>query len=61
MNQIRARINALRRKMALEIPLVRLRPLAEDLCTEWHVAAMDRKPLPDARAFIRPNPATPGR
>ena len=53
LSQIRSRINALRRKMALEISHVRLRPMAEDLCTEWHVAALDRKPLPDARAFIR--------
>ena len=53
MNQIRSRINALRRKMALEISLVRLRPLAVDFCLEWSVAAADRRPSPDDRAFIR--------
>ena len=30
MNQIRSRINALRRKIALEISVVRLRPVADD-------------------------------
>ena len=56
MNQlgyVRSRINALRRKFALEISHVRLRPMAEDFCTESYAAAMDRKPLPDGRAFIR--------
>ena len=56
MNQlghIRSRINALRRKFALEISHVRLRPMVEDFCTESYAAAMDRKPLPDGRAFIR--------
>ena len=56
MNQlsyIRSRINALRRKMALEISHVRLRPMVEDFCTESYAAAMDRKPLPDGLAFIR--------
>ena len=56
MNQlgyIRSRINALRRKFALEISHNRLRPMVEDFCTESYAAAMDRKPLPDGFAFIR--------
>ncbi len=53
MNQIRSRINALRRKMALEISVVRLRPLADDFCLQWSVAVSDRKPPPDDHTFIR--------
>ena len=53
MNQIRSRINALRRKMALEISVVRLRPLAEEYCQEWSVAATEGQPAPDDLAFIR--------
>ena len=53
MNQIRSRINALRRKMALEISVVRLRPLADDFCLQWSVAVSDRKPPPDDQTFIR--------
>ena len=53
MNQIRSRINALRRKMALEISVVRLRPLADDFCLEWTVAVSDRQPPPDDHTFIR--------
>ena len=60
LSHIRSRINSLRRKFALEISHVRLRPMVEDFCTESYAAAMDRKPLPDGRALIRPNPATPG-
>ena len=56
MNQlsyIRSRINALRRKFALEISHNRLRPMVEDFCTDSYAAAMDRKPLPDAHTFVR--------
>ncbi len=53
MNQIRSRINALRRKMALEISVVRLRPLADDFCLQWSVAVSDRRPAPDDHTFIR--------
>ena len=53
MNQIRSRINALRRKMALEISHVRIRPMAEDYCLEWSVAATEGRPAPDDLAFIR--------
>ena len=53
MNQIRSRINALRRKMALEISVVRLRPVADDFCLEWSVAVSDRRTPPDDHTFIR--------
>ena len=53
MNQIRSRINALRRKMALEISVVRLRPLADDFYLQWQVVVSDRRPAPDDHTFIR--------
>ncbi len=53
LSYVRSRINALRRKFALEISHNRLRTMAENFCTESYVAAMDRKPVPDAHAFVR--------
>ena len=53
MNQIRSRINALRRKMALEISVVRLRPLADDFCLQW-----DRARSQPAGTAPAPNPLT---
>ena len=61
MNQlsyIRSRINALRRKMALEISVVRLEPVADDFCFQWERASAERKPAPDILAFIRKVAAT---
>ena len=60
LSQIRSRMNALRRKMALEISVARLEPMADDLCYQWERASAERKAAPDILAFIRPNPATPG-
>ena len=53
LSYVRSRINTLRRKFALEISHNRLRPIVEDFCAESYVAAMDRKPAPDAHAFVR--------
>ena len=53
LSYVRSRINALRRKMALEISHNRLRTMAEDFCSDSYAAAMDRKPVPDAHAFVR--------
>ena len=53
LSYVRSRINALRRKFALEISHNRIRPIAEDFCTDSYAAAMDRKPLPDYWAFVR--------
>ncbi len=60
LSHIRSRINALRRKMALEISVVRVEPVADEFCFQWERASAERKPAPDIPAFIRPNPATPG-
>ena len=53
LSYVRSRINALRRKFALEISHNQIRTVAEDFCTESYAAAMARKPLPDAHAFVR--------
>ena len=52
LSYVRSRINALRRKFALEISHNQIRPMVEDFCTESYGAAMDHKPLPDAHAFV---------
>lgn len=47
MNWLRSVINALRRKMALDLSVVSLRPLAEDFCLQRFVAHSDRQPAPE--------------
>ena len=53
MNDLRRRVNALRRKMALALAVVRLRPLARDFCVQWNVALSDHRPSPESRPFVR--------
>ncbi len=52
LSYIRSRINALRRKFALEISHNQIRPMVEDFCSESYYAAMARKPLPDQWDFF---------
>ncbi len=56
MNQlsyIRSRINALRRKFALEISHNEIRTMVDDHCLQWTIARAERKPAPDDFAFFR--------
>ena len=53
MNDLRRRVNALRRKMARALAVVRLRPLAQEFCAQWDRALSDSRPLPEAHSFIR--------
>ena len=53
MNDLRRRVNALRRKMARALAVVRLRPLAQELCAQWDSAISDSRPLPQSHPFIR--------
>ena len=53
LSRIRSRIEALEHKLALALGVVKLRPMAEEFCEEWHVASGERKPLPQARPLIR--------
>ena len=41
LRQLRNRVNALRRKLALPLAVIRLRPLAEEFCHEWAQASAD--------------------
>ena len=52
LSQLRRRVDALQRKLALPLAVVRLRPLAEDFINEWDVARFDKKPLPETHPFI---------
>ena len=52
MYALRSRVNALRRKMALELAVVRLRRLAQEYCLQWTVALADRRPAPESHPFI---------
>ena len=51
MGEIRSRIRALQKKMALELAIVRLRRLVKEFRLQWFVALTDHKPLPEPRSF----------
>ena len=53
MNALRARVDALRRKMARELTVVRLRRLSDEFSLQCAVAVGDRQPQPEPHAFIR--------
>ena len=53
LSQIRTRVNALKRKYALELQIVRIHRIAEDFSLRWVRAAGDRQPLPETHPFIR--------
>ncbi len=53
MNDLRRRVNALRRKMARALAVVRLRPLAQEFCAQWDSALSGSQSLPEAHSFIR--------
>ena len=53
MHALRSRVNALRRKMALALAVVRLRRLAREFCLESTVALANRRPQPGYHSFVR--------
>ena len=53
LTQIRNRIQALQRRYALPLAVIRLRPYATQFCHQWAVAQDQQQPLPDTPAFIR--------
>ena len=53
MSQIRRRVDALKRKYASELTIIRLRPLAEEYCLLWTEALSEGSEPPDSHAFIR--------
>ena len=53
LSQIRRSVDALKRKYAAELTVIKLYPLAEDFCLLWTCAVADGNPVPDTHAFIR--------
>ena len=53
LSQIRNRTEALERKLALPLAIVRLRPLAEAICDDWAVALAAHKPVPEPHSIVR--------
>ena len=53
MSDLRARVRALQRKMALELAVLRLRRWAEERCLQSLVARADRQPQPEPHPFIQ--------
>ncbi|MCE2405000.1 MAG: hypothetical protein J4F43_07565 [Dehalococcoidia bacterium] len=51
MNALRARVYALRRKMARPLAVLRLYRLAYEYCIQYHAALVDRLDPPDAHTF----------
>ncbi len=52
MNALRARVYALRRKMARPLAVLRLYRLAYEYCIQYHAALFDRRDPPNDRTFI---------
>lgn len=46
-------ISSLRRRLVLARTHLLLDRLGEEFCIEWHVARVDKKPLPEWRTFTR--------
>ena len=53
MYDLRRRVNALRRKLAIPLAIVRLRRLAQEFCLQSTVARAERQPPPGSHPFIR--------
>ena len=53
MSQIRNRVNALKRKYATELKILKVFPIAEEFSLDWACMAADRLPLPQSGDFIR--------
>ena len=51
MNELRRRIDALRRNLALELAIVKLYRLAIDFIMKWNIAIANREPAPDPFTF----------
>ena len=53
LSQLRRRVDALKRKYARELAVVRLRRQAEEFSHRWARDVADRKPAPQSQPFIR--------
>ena len=52
LSRIRNRIEALQRKYALQLAVIRLHPYAIRFCDQWAVAKANHQPLPQPHPFI---------
>ena len=52
MNDLKRRVNVLRRKMALALAVARLRPLVQEFCAQWDSALSGSRPLPEPHLFV---------
>ncbi len=53
LSSLKAQVRALRRKLILEVTLVRLRRSVEEIRLQWYVALTDRQPLPESQPVIK--------
>ena len=53
LSQLRRRVDALKRKYARELAVVRLRRLAEEHSLQWTYATYQGRPLPQPQPFLR--------
>ena len=53
LSQLRNRVNVLKRKLALELQILRIHRIAEDFSLQWVRAAGEHQPLPETHPFIR--------
>ena len=53
LSQIRRRVDALKRKYAIELTIVRLFPLVEEFSLHWASEIADHRPAPEIHPFIR--------
>ena len=52
LTQIRNRVQALQRRYALPITVIRLRPYATQFCDQWALAQDRKEPLPETHPFV---------
>ena len=52
LSQIRRRVDALKRKLAVPLAVLRLRRLSDDFIDQWRFATGERLPLPETHPFI---------
>ena len=52
LSAVRRRVDAIRRKLAPYLAILRVRRLANEYSLQWTVAVADRQPPPDTHSFI---------
>jgi len=53
LSQLRRRVDALKRRYATDLTVIKLYPLAQDFSILWTCAVADGNPVPDTHFFIR--------